>query len=159
MKRPPRSGRRIASRGAQAVEFALVLPFLLLIIFAVIDFFFLAHNKAVITNASREAARRATLLTTATWNTNDIRAVACNYARGALISVGAPAITTTCNATGDPTISVTPTAAPSFNDPVTVTVSYTVQGFSLGSWWNLGTGPNSVGAPMVLTATTTMNHE
>ena len=45
-------------RGASAVEFAIVLPVLLLLLFGTIEFGVLFFNKAVITNASREGARR-----------------------------------------------------------------------------------------------------
>jgi Flp pilus assembly protein TadG len=43
--------------GASAIEFALVLPVLLLFLFGIIEFSVLFYNKAMITNASREAAR------------------------------------------------------------------------------------------------------
>jgi hypothetical protein len=46
-----------SSKGATAVEFALILPVLLLILFGIIEFGLLLYNKAVITNASREGAR------------------------------------------------------------------------------------------------------
>ncbi len=52
-----------SQRGAQIVEFALILPLLLAIMMLIIDFGFLVYNKAVITNASREAARAGTVLT------------------------------------------------------------------------------------------------
>jgi Flp pilus assembly protein TadG len=149
-------------KGAQAVEFALVLPFLVLVIFAVLDFGILVYNKAIITNASREAARRGTMFTAATWNAANVAQIACNYARNTVITV-APAsagrTNATCTGTADPTITVTPIAAPAFNDPITVTINYTVRGFTMGSWWNLGTGPNDIGSPFTLTATTQMQHE
>ncbi|MCK5219206.1 pilus assembly protein, partial [bacterium] len=44
-------------RGAAAVEFAIVLPLLALILFGTIDFALLFYNKQVLTNASREGAR------------------------------------------------------------------------------------------------------
>lgn len=47
-----------SQKGASAVEFALVLPLLLLILFGIIEFSLLMYNKAMITNASREGARR-----------------------------------------------------------------------------------------------------
>jgi len=144
-------------RGAQAVEFALVLPFLMLVVLAVLDFAFLAYNKAVITNASREAARRGVILTAAAWNPADIRQVACNYARGALINVGTTPIATDC-ATGV-SITVTPATAPAFNTPVTVAVSYASRGITLGTIYNLGVGSAFVGSPITLTASTQMNHE
>jgi len=145
--------------GSQAVEFALVLPFMILIIFAVLDFAFLAYNKAVITNASREGARRGTILTASAWDPAVVRQVACSYARTTLISVGGTD-TSSSNCTSAPlVVSVTPTATPTFSLPVTVTVQYTSTGFSMGSWFNLGTGTTHVGSPLTLTATTQMLHE
>ena len=44
-------------RGASAVEFAVVLFPLVLLVFGIIDFGFLLYNKAMLTNASREGAR------------------------------------------------------------------------------------------------------
>lgn len=46
-----------SEQGASAVEFALVLPILIFITFAIIEFGILLFDKAVITNASREGAR------------------------------------------------------------------------------------------------------
>jgi len=43
--------------GAAAVEFALVLPLLILLLLGVIEFSVLFYDKAMITNASREGAR------------------------------------------------------------------------------------------------------
>jgi Flp pilus assembly protein TadG len=149
---------RTRQRGSQAVEFALVLPFLILVIFAVIDLGIVVYNKSVLTNASREAARRGIILSAAAWNADTIGQVACNYARDALITVSTGTRTSTCSGTADPVVAVTPTAAPAFADPVTVTVTYTVKGFTLGTWWSLGTSSN-VGSALTLTASTQMNHE
>jgi Flp pilus assembly protein TadG len=44
-------------RGASAIEFAIILPVLLLILFGIIEFGIILYDKAIITNASREAAR------------------------------------------------------------------------------------------------------
>lgn len=44
-------------RGAVAVEFALVLPLLLILLFGIIGFGVMMYNQAVITNAAREGAR------------------------------------------------------------------------------------------------------
>ena len=43
--------------GASAVEFAIVLPLLLVLLFGIIEFGILLYDKAMITNASREGAR------------------------------------------------------------------------------------------------------
>jgi Flp pilus assembly protein TadG len=50
-------GQTLSQSGASAIEFALVLPVLLLILFGIIEFSVLFYNKAMITNASREGAR------------------------------------------------------------------------------------------------------
>lgn len=44
-------------RGASLVEFTLILPLLLLLVFGIIEFGLLMYNKAMLTNASREGAR------------------------------------------------------------------------------------------------------
>lgn len=44
-------------RGAAVLEFALVAPLILLIFFGIIEFSILLHDKAMLTNASREGAR------------------------------------------------------------------------------------------------------
>ena len=44
-------------RGSVVVEFALIFPLLLFIVFSIIECSLALYDKAVITNASREAAR------------------------------------------------------------------------------------------------------
>ncbi len=44
-------------KGASTVEFAIVVPLLLLILFGIIEFSILLYDKAMLTNASREGAR------------------------------------------------------------------------------------------------------
>ena len=44
-----------------AIEFALVSPILIFLLFAIIEFSIVLYDKAIITNASREAARSATV--------------------------------------------------------------------------------------------------
>jgi len=46
-----------SQKGVAAVEFAIVLPLLVLLLFGIIEFSILFYDKAVITNASREGAR------------------------------------------------------------------------------------------------------
>ena len=53
--------KNLNERGAALVEFAIVLPLLLLLVFGIIEFGFLLYNKAMITNASREGAREGIL--------------------------------------------------------------------------------------------------
>lgn len=55
------SGRETPDRGAAAVEFALVLPVLLLILFGIIDFGRALNAQITLTQAAREGARLAAL--------------------------------------------------------------------------------------------------
>jgi Flp pilus assembly protein TadG len=50
-------------RGQSIVEFALVLPLLLLLVFGIIEFGFFLFNKQMITNAAREGARAGIIAT------------------------------------------------------------------------------------------------
>jgi Flp pilus assembly protein TadG len=61
MNRPPRRGRKAADRGSVAMEFALVLPVLLLIVFGIIDFGRALNAQIALTGAAREGARLAAL--------------------------------------------------------------------------------------------------
>ena len=85
-------------RGASAVEFAIVLPLLVLILWGIIEFSILLYDKAMITNLSREAARAAIVFGNRDWttaelqawlrgdeDTNPMKAIRNNY-RDALIS-------------------------------------------------------------------------
>lgn len=58
---PIRTLRAGCERGAELVEFALVLPLLLVLIGGIIDFGFLFQRYEVVTNAAREGARLASL--------------------------------------------------------------------------------------------------
>lgn len=56
------SRRRLASeRGAELIEFAIVLPLLLLVFVAIVDFGLLFQRYVVLTNAAMEGARIAVL--------------------------------------------------------------------------------------------------
>ncbi len=48
----------VSTKGGAAVEFALILPVLILILFGIVEFSLIMYDKAVITNASREGARQ-----------------------------------------------------------------------------------------------------
>ena len=50
-----------SERGAEVIEFAIVLPLLLLVIFGIVDFGFMFQRYVVLTNAAMEGARIASL--------------------------------------------------------------------------------------------------
>jgi len=75
-------------KGVAAVEFALILPLLVVLLFGIIEFGLLLYNKQVITNASREGAR-AGIVQAPRLTVPQIRAVVNNYAKAYLITFAA----------------------------------------------------------------------
>ena len=136
--------RRQAQQGAAAVEFALVLPILLLVFFGMVELSLALYDKAILTNASREGARAGIVLSSPKMTDAQIRAVVLNYTNGSLISLG----TTTA-----PTVTVSQSSPASFPNPLRVTVSYTYKGLGVGAM--LG----ALGSPIVLTSSTSMVNE
>jgi Flp pilus assembly protein TadG len=61
MKRRPSSSRKKSDRGTAAVEFALIVPVLLLIVFGIIDFGRALNAQISLTGAAREGVRLAAL--------------------------------------------------------------------------------------------------
>jgi Flp pilus assembly protein TadG len=93
-------------KGAAIVEFAIILPLLLLLIFGMIEFSLLMYNKAMITNASREGARRGivyrvdpTTFNYSPLNDTQIRTEVTNYLSNHLITFSPTATTHTTNIT------------------------------------------------------------
>jgi Flp pilus assembly protein TadG len=136
--------RRQEQQGAAAVEFALILPILLLVFFGMVELSLALYDKAIITNASREGARAGIVLSSPKLTDAQIRTVVLNYTNGSLISLG----TTTA-----PTVTIAQSSPASFPNPLRVTVSYTFQGLGVGTM--LG----ALGAPIVLTSSTSMVNE
>lgn len=62
--RRTRSGRRPGrrdQRGAVAVEFALIVPLLMLLVFGILEFGYMLNRDTIVSNASRDGARVASL--------------------------------------------------------------------------------------------------
>jgi len=116
-----RKSRRVRNaRGAELIEFALVLPLLLLLVLGIVDFGFLFQRLEVVTNAAREGARIAVL---PSYTTDDVKARVNDY----LTRGGVPIVAGT-----NPTINVTkvnPTLTPGGaaipSEQVVVTYSHT----------------------------------
>ena len=80
-RRQPRQSRklgRLLQCGVAAVEFALILPLLLALLFGMAEVSLLLYDQAVITNASREGARAGIVLKTPKLTTTEIEQVALN---------------------------------------------------------------------------------
>lgn len=97
------------AKGQSLVEFALVLPILLLVIFGLFDLGYAVFIKNMISNAAREGARTGIIITK---TDADIRA----RVRAAAPGLNLP----------DPQIPIDPHPNNrQFNQPITVTVTYT----------------------------------
>lgn len=132
------------TKGTAAVEFALVLPVLLMLVFGMIEMSVALYDKAVITNASREAARAGVVLKTPKLTTTQIQTVAQNYCQNNLVTFAGSPVTATVAVTG---------ASGTFGTPLSVTVNYSYSGLGLGAMLSALTGP------LPLSATTVMNNE
>jgi len=92
-------------QGAAAVEFALILPLLSVLLFGIIEFGILFYNKAMITNASREGARAGIVYDFPTRPSDaDIASIVVAYCGSHLITFGdptqVPSTSVTRNGTG-----------------------------------------------------------
>jgi Flp pilus assembly protein TadG len=114
-------------KGAALIEFAIVLPLLLLLVFGIIEFGVLLYNKQVITNASREGARAA-INTSPKLSPTEVEAVVRSYCEQKLIWFG----------TLNPMSITPPIADRVFPDEVTITVTWNYD-FLVPSIINLGT--------------------
>jgi Flp pilus assembly protein TadG len=74
--------------GGALVEFALILPLILLLVFGIIEFSLLLYNKAVITNASREGARLGIVYAPTRPTASQITTHAKSYCGSYLVSFG-----------------------------------------------------------------------
>jgi Flp pilus assembly protein TadG len=110
-----------SQKGAAAVEFALVLPLLVVITFGIIEFGMLLFNQQVLTNASREGARAGIVSRNPRLpptGTDSINSVVQNYCANHLVTFGNPNTPAIVN----PPIGYSSTAT--FGTELTVQVDY-----------------------------------
>jgi hypothetical protein len=74
--------QKIGQKGVAAVEFAIILPFLVLLVFGTIEFGVMFYNKQVITNASREGARAGITITDDDEREDFIKDIVAFYCNG-----------------------------------------------------------------------------
>ncbi len=140
-------GRKDTSqKGASLVEFALVLPLLMLILWGIIEFSLLLYNKQVITNASREGARAGIVAQSPRVTGGEIVGVVNNYCATYLVTFGGGVLSISSSAAGT-----------SFGDPLTVTVTYPYQFLVFHNISNTFFGGSFGTIP--LTAVTVMRYE
>ena len=125
--------------GASAVEFALLLPVLMLILFGIIEFGLALHRQAILTNASREGARLGIVQSIPAITTGQIDARINTYLTAAGI------------APGSVTRAISP-IVPVTGTPVTVTLT-------LPYTYAVLPGLTSIVPTINLVASTVMSHE
>ncbi len=81
------------NRGVAAVEMALVLPILVVLVLGIIEFGILMFTQQVITNASREGARQGIVLATPRPTQGDVQNVVDNYLTTASLDGGIAVVT------------------------------------------------------------------
>lgn len=134
MNRPPTRGRTARDRGSVAVEFALVLPVLLLILFGVIDFGRALNAQIELTGAAREGARLAAL----------------GYSNAAVQARVAAAAPSLSGVTATVASGCSPGVGPAADAQVDVSYSFSFI-TPIGAIASL-VGDGNLGAPIVLTA-------
>jgi Flp pilus assembly protein TadG len=143
-----------SQKGAAMVEFAIVLPLLLLIVFGIIEFGIIFYDQQVITNASREGARYGIVSQTPRVTQAQIRQRVKDYCFNNLITFGS-----TNRTPVDADIDTTAKIAPGFPiDDLRVTVRWNYQFLviqAIGSAF-FGGSPDT-GIP--LSATSLMKYE
>lgn len=126
--------------GQSAVEFALVLPLLLILLLGIIEFGLVLYDKAVITNAAREGARAGIVAMNPRPTLGDAERVANDYCQAYLVTFSP----------NNPQVHAAPTAAGSPFLRVTVSYDY--------GWLTLPRFISLVN-PLHLSATSTMRYE
>ncbi len=118
-----RHSQKRKQRGAAAVEFAIVAPLMFLVVFGTIEFGRAVMVQQVLTNASREGARRA-ILESAT--AVEVTTLVNDYLTSGSVSGATVAV------------SPTPFTTAGLGDPITVTVSVPYDQVSWIPPWFLG---------------------
>ncbi len=105
--------------GAAAVEFAILLPILIVLLFGIVEFGLIFYNKAVITNASREGARYGIVFRAPT-----VPPITCGDITGVVTAYTADKLVTFGSATGVDIVYTPSSCAPIPGADLTVRVSY-----------------------------------
>ncbi len=117
--------QRKNQKGVLAVEFAILLPVFVLLIFGVVEFSLALYDKAMLTNASREGARAGIVFRDPCVTVGEVQNVVTSYLGTHLITFGnAPDLSIEVGACGEP------------GDRRTVTVSYTYEFLVLPNFIN-----------------------
>ena len=139
----PARARRLprANRGSAAIEFAILLPFLIMILVGIIDVNLIFYNDSILTNAARAGARAGTVLQVPPLTPTQIASITTTYAQNNLVTGGAATL---------PTVTVTQSNGTTPGSSLQVAISYTYQGLLLGSVFSALVGPVVLNASAVM---------
>lgn len=160
--RRPGRWTRHAQRGAAIVEFALVLPLLLTLLFGMVELGFLLYDKTVITSASRAAVRQGVAFGENStgqplyMSATSIGQIATGGLSTMLIGFGTAtpnATVTSCTSSGGCSTG----AGCSSGNSLTVTVTYAFQGIVLGA--AISPFPAALKNALTLSSSTVMSCE
>ncbi len=126
------------------VEFALVLPLTLLLIDGVMEFSMVMYDKAVITNAAREAVRAGMVMRDPKMSNADIAAIATQYASQYVISFGRSDVIQ---------VVVTQSVDSAYQTPLSVMVTYTYTSLLTSGFFS------AIQQPVVLSSTVSFLNE
>ncbi|MHB8110710.1 MAG: TadE family protein [Syntrophorhabdaceae bacterium] len=104
-----------SSKGAAAVEMAIILPLLIMLTFGLIEFGLLMYNQQVITNAAREGARFGIVQATPRIGVDVIASTVHGYADAHLVTFAL---------INEPPAVNVPNACVGFGDDLSVSVTY-----------------------------------
>lgn len=141
--------RVLSQRGGSMVEFALILPILIILLFGIIEFGILIYNQQVLTNAAREGARRGIVQDTPRIQQPEIYQTVQDYAANHLITLSTTKPTPAVNVTVNGSAGV----CGAFADNLSVNVTYS---YSFMVIPNFITG---IGNPYQLTSVSVMKCE
>lgn len=125
-----------STHGSAMIEFALVLPMLLILVFGIIEFSIALYDKAVMTNASREAARAGAIFRTPALTNEQIITVATDACGNNLVSF----------ANSSPQVTISKPGGATAGNPITVTITYEYTGLLLGELISPLTGTANISA-------------
>ncbi|BBO74950.1 hypothetical protein DSCW_23670 [Desulfosarcina widdelii] len=132
--------------GGSLIEFAIVMPLLLVILFAIIEFGILLYNQAVITNASREGVRFGIVARAPRYTTEEIDTYVTSFCDNNLLI--------TFGGWTAPTVTVNFDEGQDFGDPLSVQIQWPHTFLALPNLPGVG-----LSNPMTLSAYTVMNYE
>jgi Flp pilus assembly protein TadG len=131
-------------QGAVAVEFAFVLPLLIVLLVGIMEFGLILYNQQVITNACREGARAGIVARSPRLDSTAITKVVNDYTQSHLVTFG--------TATSAATV-IDSSGGTSFGNDLTVTVTYDYDFLVLSKF------VSSLAGGLTLSAQTVMKYE